>query len=100
MIFEDFIGDAVAAERICKIVNGLWDGTVRLAKEPKYGELVCYIGFEDYDGLYFIGDEDRVLSPEEVKMNYDVFTIADMILNAIIELDDDEYTYYCDALGF
>ena len=37
---------------------------------------------------------------EEGEMHYDIFVIAQMILDAIIVLDDNEYTYYCDILGF
>ena len=89
--------DQSTMERVCKIVNGLWDGTVKLISNPNDGCLACQIG--EY-WFYFIRVEDENLKPEEVKNNYDVFTIAQMILEAMIELDDDEYTYYCDILQF
>lgn len=89
--------DHSTMERIVKIVNGLWDGTVKLISSPNDGCLACKIG--EY-WFYFIGSEDENLKPEEVKHNYDVFTIAQMILETIVELDDDEYTYYCDILQF
>ena len=95
--FEDLIKDEATLERVMKIVNGLWNGTVRLISNPNDNCIACEIG--EY-WFYFIGSEDENLKPEEVKSNYDVFTVAQMILDAIIDLDDDEYTYYCDILGF
>ena len=89
--------DQSTMERVVKIVNGLWDGTVKLISNPNDGCLACQIG--EY-WFYFIGSEDENLKPEEVKNNYDVFTIAQMILEAMIDIDDDEYTYYCDILQF
>ena len=89
--------DQSTMERVVKIVNGLWDGTVKLISSANDGCIACEIG--EY-WFYFIGSEDENLKPEEVKNNYDVFTIAQMILEAIIGLDDDEYTYYCDMLQF
>ena len=89
--------DQSTMERVVKIVNGLWDGTVKLISNPNDECLACQIG--EY-WFYFIGSEDENLKPEEVKNNYDVFTIAQMILEAMIDLDDDEYTYYCDILQF
>ena len=95
--FEDLIKDEATMERVIKIVNGLWNGTVRLISSPNDNCLACEIG--EY-WFYFIGSEDENLKPDEVRLNYDVFTIAQMILDAIVDLDDDEYTYYCDILGF
>ena len=95
--FEDLIKDEATLERVMKIVNGLWNGTVRLISSPNDNCLACEIGEHWF---YFIGYEDENLKPEEVRFNYDVFTVAQMILEAIIDLDDDEYTYYCDILGF
>lgn len=89
--------DPSTMERITKIVNGLWNGTVKLISNPNDGCIACKIG--EY-WFYFIGSEDENLKPEEVKNNYDVFTIAQMILEAMINLDDDEYDYYCDILNF
>lgn len=93
----NLIKDEATMERIVKIINGLWDGTVKLINNPNDGCISCQIG--EY-WFYFIGSEDENLTPEEVRTNYDVFTIAQMILDTIIDLDDDEYTYYCDILGF
>jgi hypothetical protein len=95
--FADLIKDESTLERVMKIVNGLWNGTVRLISNPNDNCIACEIG--EY-WFYFIGSEDENLKPEEVRTNYDVFTVAQMILDAIIDLDDDEYTYYCDILGF
>lgn len=94
----DLIRDESTMERIIKIVNGLWNGTVRLINNPNDNELACEIG--EYWFYFISGEEGGFLKPEEVRANYDVFTIAQMILDAIIDLDDDEYTYYCDILGF
>lgn len=93
----DLIRDESTMERVVKIVNGLWNGTIRLISNPNDNELACEIG--EY-WFYFISGEGRFLKPEEVRFKYDVFTIAKIILDAIIDLDDDEYTYYCDILGF
>ena len=93
----NLIKDEATMERIIKIVNGLWNGTVKLISNPNDGCIACQIG--EY-WFYFIGSEDENLKPEEVRNNYDVFTIAQMILDTIIDLDDDEYTYCCDILGF
>ena len=93
----DLIRDEATTERVVKIVNGLWNGTVRLISNPNDNGIACEIGAYWF---YFIGSEDENLTPEEVRSNYDVFTVAQMILDAIIDLDDDEYTYYCDILGF
>ena len=93
----DLIKDEATMERVAKIINGLWNGTVRLISSPNDDCIACEIG--EY-WFYFIGMEDENLKPEEVIYNYDVFTIAQMILEAIVDLDDDEYTYYCDILGF
>ena len=82
---------------IMKIVNGLWNGTVRLISNPNDGCLACEIG--DY-WFYFIGTEDENLKPEEVKQRYNVFTIASKILDAMLELDDNEYAYYRSILHF
>lgn len=89
--------DETQVTRLIKIVRGFYDGTVRLISSPNDGCIACSIG----DGwFYFIGCEDENLNPEEVMSLYDIFTVAEMILDAIIDLDDDEYTYYCDMLGF
>lgn len=34
MNFEDLIKDVATMERVVKIVNGLWNGTVRLISNP------------------------------------------------------------------
>ena len=36
--------DQSTMERVCKIVNGLWDGTVKLISNPNDGCLACQIG--------------------------------------------------------
>lgn len=88
--------DQSTMERVVKIVNGLWNGTVKLINHPKEECPVCQIG-ESW--FHFMGKEDNV-KLEEIREKYDVFTLAQMILESIIGLDDDEYTYYCDNLGF
>ena len=89
--------DPSTMERLVKIVEALWNGTAELISNPNDGCLACKIG-ESW--FYFMGNEDEDLKPEDVKNKYGVFEIAEMILSAIIELDDDEYTYYCDYLYF
>lgn len=86
--------------KIRKIVNGLWNGTVKLISNPNDGCLACQIG--DY-WFCFIGSDDENLTPEEAKKNYDVFTIAKLILEAIDDIkniDEDEHSYYYSVLGF
>lgn len=86
--------------KIRKIVNGLWNGTVKLISNPNDGYLACQIG--DY-WFYFIGSDGENLTPEEAKKNYDVFTIAKLILEAIDDIkniDEDEHNYYYSVLGF
>lgn len=73
------------------------NGTAKLISTPNDGCLACQIG-ESW--FYFIGSKDKNMKPEEVRYNYDIFVIAQMILDAIIDLDDDEYAYYCDVLEF
>ena len=49
-----------------------------------------------------IGSEDENLTPEETKKNYDVFTIAKLILEAmdnIKNIDENEHSYYYNMLG-
>lgn len=94
---SEMLEDYPTMERIIKIVQALWNGTAKLISSPNDGCLACQIG--EY-WFYFIGSEDENLKPEEVKHHYDIFTIAQMILEAIVELDDDEYDYYCSILEF
>ena len=97
----DFLHDATETERVLKIVNGLWSGTVRLEND-KTDWLVCSIGYEwdIKESFAFIGGMDKFLTPEELRNKYDVFTVARMILQAIVNMDDYDYDYYCDVLGF
>lgn len=86
--------------KIRKIVNGLWNGTVKLISNPNDGCLACQIG--DY-WFYFVGSDDENLTSEEAMKNYDVFTIAKLILEAmddIKNIDEDEHNYYYSVLGF
>lgn len=89
--------DASTMERIIRVVNGLWDGTIRIINNPNDGCIVCQVG--DYC-FYFMLKEHKKLKPEEIREKYDVFTIAQMILEGIVNLDDGEYTYCCDILEF
>lgn len=95
--FETLINDETTFERVCKIISALWDGRAKLISNPNDNCLACQIG--EY-WFYFIGCEDENLTPQEARTHYDIFTIAQMILSAIIDLDDDEYDYYCDILEF
>ena len=95
--FENFINDEPTAERIVKIIEGMWKGVVNLVQEPNLGLLACQIG--DY-WFYFTNDEEQHLQTEVFKRNHSLLEIAWMILDAIIDLDDEEYDYYCDILEF
>ena len=94
---NELIKDTSTMERIVKIINGLWSGVAKLISNPNDGYLACEIGDSWF---YFAGPEYEDMKPEEVNRHFDIFTLAQMILNAIVDLDDDEYTYYCDMLEF
>ena len=96
-IANTIYNDAATMERLVKITEALWNGTARLIESPNDGCIACKIG--EY-WFYFIGQEDELLKPDEVREQYGLFELAELILEAIIDLDDDEYTYYCDFLGF
>lgn len=94
---ELIYNDSSTMERLVKIVEALWNGTAKFIENPNDGCIACQIG--EY-WFYFMGSEDENMKPDDVKNHYGVFEVANLILNAIIELDDDEYTYYCDILNF
>ena len=97
----DFLCAETETERVLKIVNGLWSGTVRLEND-KTDWLVCSIGYkwDIKEPFPFISGMDKFLTPEELRNKYDVFTVARMILQALVNMDDNDYDYCCDVLGF
>lgn len=84
-------------EYVMKIVNGLWNGTVRLISNPDDGSLACEIGEHWFN---FLKGEDKYLKPEEVRQHYDVFAIANKILDAMLKIGGEEYAYYKTILKF
>lgn len=94
--------DQSTMERICKIIEAIWQGIITFDNEGE-GDIVCHIGeywFYFFDTSYF---DNKIYADEITPANiheYSIFTIAQMILDAIIDLDDAEYTYYCDTLQF
>lgn len=85
-------------ERLVKVVEAMWNKTITFGNEGE-GDIVCHIGeywFYFYNGKLF----PDTLTPENLRENVGIFELAEMIINAIADLDDDEYAYYCDILGF
>ena len=90
--------DQSTMERVCKIIEGIWNGIVFFGNEGE-GDIVCHIG--EYWFYFYNGDlYASQITPENIKGCIGIFELAQMILNAMINLDDDEYTYYCDILQF
>lgn len=82
-------------ERKLKIIQGLWDGRVKIINESNCGDIACQIGY--YWFYFYYGELE--LTPENIKYNIDILSLAEMIEEAIVGLeDDDEYNYYCDIL--
>ena len=83
-------------ERTVKVVEAIWNKTITFSNEGE-GEIVCHIGeywFYFYNGKLF----SDALTPENLRENVGIFELAEMIINAIDDLDDDEYKYYWDIL--
>lgn len=90
--------DQSTMERVAKIVSAIWKKEITFGNEGE-GDIVAHLGgnwFYFYTGDLY-ADE---LTPENLRENVGIFELAQMILESIIELDDDEYTYYCDLLNF
>lgn len=83
-------------ERTVKVVEAIWNKTITFSNEGE-GDIVCHIGeywFYFYNGKLF----SDALTPENLRENVGIFELAEMIINAIDDLDDDEYKYYWDIL--
>lgn len=83
-------------ERTVKVVEAIWNRTITFSNEGE-GDIVCHIGeywFYFYNGKLF----SDALTPENLRENVRIFELAEMIINAIDDLDDDEYKYYWDIL--
>lgn len=83
-------------ERTVKVVEAIWNRTITFSNEGE-GDIVCHIGeywFYFYNGKLF----SDALTPENLRENVGIFELAEMIINAIDDLDDDEYKYYWDIL--
>ena len=90
--------DPSTMERLVKIVEALWNGTANLVENPFDGrKLACQIGGHRF---YFMGSENENVKLDDIKNHFGVFEIANLILDAMTELSDDEYAYYCDVLNF
>ncbi|WP_368249335.1 hypothetical protein [Fusicatenibacter saccharivorans] len=83
-------------EQTVKVVEAIWNGTITFSNKGE-GDVVCHIGeywFYFYNGKLF----PDTLTSENLRENVGIFELAEMIINAIDDLDDDEYTYYWDIL--
>lgn len=83
-------------ERTVKVVEAIWNRTITFSNEGE-GDIVCHIGeywFYFYNGKLF----SDALTPENLRENVGIFELAEMIINAIDDLDDDEYKYYWDII--
>lgn len=83
-------------ERTVKVVEAIWNRTITFSNKGE-GDIVCHIGeywFYFYNGKLF----PDTLTPENLRENVGIFELAEMIINAIDDLDDDEYKYYWDIL--
>ena len=70
-----------------------------LFSNKREGDIVCHMvefWFYFYNGKLF----SDTLTPENLRETVGIFELAEMIINAITDLDDNEYAYYCDILGF
>lgn len=94
---ETIYNDPSTMERLCKIVEAIWNGTISFGNEGE-GDIVCHIGgnwFYFYTGKLYA---DKI-TPENIKEQIDIFSLAQMILEAMTEIGDNEYEYYCCLLG-
>lgn len=83
-------------EQTVKVVEAIWNGTITFSNKGE-GDVVCHVGeywFYFYNGKLF----PDTLTSEHLRENVGIFELAEMIINAIDDLDDDEYTYYWDIL--
>lgn len=98
MTAEELANDIPTLERVLKIVQAFTTGKAKLINNPNDNYVVCSIGGYWF---YFLEDEDNSTSVEEIMTKYDLVELAQMVLEAICNLEDeDEYNYYCDILEF
>ena len=93
--FEDLIKDIPTFERICKIVQGLFEDRILLDYEFDYGYIGCHIG-----KCYFMIKDKKYPEIKRIEKNKNVFFLAQIILKSIIDLESTEYIYCCDMLEF
>lgn len=87
--------DTETAEMLCKIVNGFWNRTVELIHSPGDRTIVCRVGDLWF---HFLSKEEEKLDTEDIRERYDIFTLSNMILDAIVALKDDNAFMYCNDL--
>lgn len=73
------------------IIKGLSDGTVRLIQNPNDDCISCEIG--EY-WFYFIDSEYEEETPDVIFETFTKEELANMIVNAMNELDENETQYY------
>lgn len=87
--------DTETAEMLCKIVNGFWDRTVELIHNPGDRAIVCRVGDLWF---HFLSEEEEQLDAEDIRERYDIFTLSNMILDALLPLR--MITHSCTATTF
>ena len=89
--------DPQTMENISKIINGLWDGTIKLINSPDNTSIFCKIGNHC---MYPIKNIPNNLKSTKIRNKYDIFTVAQIILTSIFNLCNEEYIECCDILNF
>lgn len=78
------------------IYKGLYDGIVKITKNPHTNKIICEIG--DY-WFPFLDRDHKVLTPDEVYKFYTKEQIADFLYDSILlQVDDLERAYYTNFL--
>lgn len=85
-------------EREFKIIEAIWNKTITFSNDGE-GDIVCHIG--DYWLYFYEGPGDAwEITPDNIHTHTELIPLATMIRNAIEVLDDAEYRYYADILGW
>lgn len=95
----DYENEMIAdIERELKVIQAIWDGRITFGNEGE-GDIVCHIG--EYWFYFYVGNLYAAqIKPDNIRNHIPIMELAEMITIAIINLEDDEYDYYCDILGW
>ena len=100
---ETVYEDPSTMERICKIVSAIWSGDLIITNDKDTGITTFSSRHTDDNIKLEFSESEGYMGPamDDIKKRYDVFVIANAMLQAIISLDDEEgYMYYCEFLEF